>query len=86
MNNIDLSTIKLKKGEAIITDVATSSPSEVGDYDYDNIPDLKVKFERATIIQYLKDNNINSGNVTVAIIGHIGDKIFANTDTIRVIE
>jgi len=86
MNSIDLSTIKLKFGEDIITGVATSSPSNVVDYDYDNIPDLMIKFDRATILQYLTDHNLTSGDITLAVVGQVGNKIFAGTDTIKIIE
>ncbi len=86
VSNIDISSIELKLGDDLLASIAVSAPHDVGDYDLDNIPDLMVKFDRATIIQYLKNNNLTSGNFVFSVIGKVGDKIFAGTDAIRIIE
>ena len=83
--NIDTGSIKLKRGEDIIVGSALSAPKEIGDYDKDGTPDLMIKFNRATIIQYLKNKNLAAGNLTLSVIGQIKDKIFGGTDTIKII-
>jgi len=84
VNNIDIETILLMQNEGVITLVAESSPTEVGDYDKNGIPDLMVKFNRATLITYLKEQNLTSGQVTLKVIGQVSNKIFEGTDTITI--
>jgi len=83
-NNIDVGSIRLKREDDIIAAVDISDPIKVGDYDSDSLPDLMVKFDRATVIQYLKNKNLSSGNLTLSVIGQISDKFFAGTDTIKI--
>ncbi len=84
INNVDIDTILLMINEGVVTEVAESSPSEINDYDNDNIPDLMVKFDRATLITYLKDHNLTSGQVTLRVIGQVDNKIFEGTDIITI--
>jgi len=84
VNNIDLNTIELKKEMDFIKGISESGPSGVGDYDYDNIPDLMVKFDRSSVIGYLKNTNHTSGNITFSVVGKVNNKIFVGTDIIRI--
>ncbi len=43
-----------------------------------------VKFDRATIITYLKDHNLTSGQVTLRVIGQVDNKTFEGTDIITI--
>jgi hypothetical protein len=83
LKNIRLNSIELKMGEDLIA--KATGPNKIGDYDKDNIPDLMVKFDRQTVIKYLKDHNLTKGKITLAVVGQIGDKIFAGIDSIKVI-
>jgi hypothetical protein len=85
LNSINVSSINLKGNEDIITGIDLSAPKHVGDYDQDNIPDLMVKFDRAAVNQYLKNVNIKSGYLTLALIGQINDKVFGGTNIIKII-
>jgi len=84
VNNVDIDTILLMINEGVVTEVAESSHTEINDYDKDNIPDLMVKFDRATLITYLKDHNLISGQVTLRVIGQVNNKIFEGTDIITI--
>lgn len=62
--------------------VAEKSPTEIGDYDEDGIPDRMVKFNRAKVSEQLNPGEA----VTVKIQGQLIDGTpFAGTVTIRVI-
>jgi len=75
--DIDVSTIKLNG-----TVAAEAKPTEVGDYDEDSIPDLMVKFERASIQDILDVGDA----VEIIITGELADGTsFEGKDTIRVI-
>ena len=66
--DIDVSTILLNN--TIPIDPAFTP--EIGDYDNDSIPDLMVKFDRASVISYIYDvQGIEYGNVTLTITGRI---------------
>jgi parallel beta-helix repeat protein len=57
--------------------------SVMGDYDNDNVPDLMVKFNRAVVIEYLLNQNITYGNVTLTVTGEIYDgTLFEGSDMI----
>jgi hypothetical protein len=43
--------------------------SVVGDYDDDGIPDLMVKFDRTSVIDYILDQNMTYKNVTLTVTG-----------------
>jgi len=60
-------------------------PTEVGDYDGDDIPDLMVKFNRTAVSEYILSKGIMTGNVTLTIIGQLNDgTLFQGSDIIRV--
>ena len=75
--NIDVSTVTL---EGIIP--AELSPIQVGDHDYDGIPDLMVKFDRQVLIGYLEGA---TGEVTLTLTGDVDGNSFEGSDTIIVI-
>lgn len=72
---IDVSTISLNG-----TVPALPRPTEIGDYDKDDIPDLMVKFDRAAV-----QSVIGSGeSVEVTVTGEVAGVAFEGRDTIRV--
>jgi hypothetical protein len=58
--------------------------SVIGDYDNDTIPDLMVKFDRASVSGYILSKNITYGNVTLTITGMVADMPFEGSCVIRV--
>jgi hypothetical protein len=78
VNDIDVSTVKLRTNKGIVS--AQSTPTSVGDYDSDGIPDRMVKFDRQAVIGI-----VDVGDVEVTISGKISGKDFEGTDVIRVI-
>ncbi len=74
--DIDLASIRLEG-----TIPAESRPYSLGDYDRDAIPDLMVKFDRASIIDLLPDGQ----KIPVHIRGNVGTTTFEGVDVIRVI-
>jgi parallel beta-helix repeat protein len=58
--------------------------SVIGDYDNDTIPDLMVKFDRASVSSYILSKNITYGNVTLTMTGMIADMPFEGSCVIRV--
>jgi len=60
---------------------AQLSPSEVGNYDNDGIPDRMVKFDRQAVIGILDVEE----NIRVTISGKITEESFEGTDVIQVI-
>jgi hypothetical protein len=58
----------------------------IGDYDNDGIPDLMVKFDRATVASWIyHTKGIRYGNVALTISGTLNDGTpFKGTDTIFV--
>jgi hypothetical protein len=58
--------------------------SVIGDYDNDTIPDLMVKFDRASVSSYILSQNITYGNVTLTITGMIADMPFEGSCVICV--
>ncbi len=60
--------------------------TKVGDYDGDGVPDLMVKFERAAVIEYIRNElEITDGEITLLITGQVAQTPFKGTGTIRVI-
>ncbi len=80
VNDINVSTIKLKPGEE---PVDLTAPATIGDYDSDGISDLMVKFNRANVAA-----NLVAGNeVKLTVTGKLIDgTAFEGNDTIRVIK
>jgi len=77
--NIDVSTIRLNG-----TVPGLSKPIEIGDYDGDGIPDLMVKFDRASTIVLFAGKTV-LGNYAMEVIGTVSGNPFKGSDTIRVI-
>jgi hypothetical protein len=62
---------------------AQSSPTSIGDYDKDGIPDLMVKFDRQKVITALGGK---TGTITLTVTGKINNgPDFTGSDTIKVI-
>ncbi len=83
---IDVSSILLNGSIG----VDLEAPTEVGDHDMDSIPDLMVKFERATIIEWLGtadygEDTGKSAEVILVITGEAAGTLFEGVDTIRVL-
>jgi hypothetical protein len=82
--DIDVSTMMLNG-----TVPAELSPTAIGDYNSDDTPDLMVKFDRATVVEYILDNVPVEGRfmtVTLTITGKLYDGTpFQGSDTIRII-
>ena len=86
--DINVSTIMLNG-----TVPAELSPTAIGDYDNDTIPDLMVKFDRAKLISYILANvNVTqlieerSMTVTLTITGKLKNGTpFQGSDTIKII-
>jgi outer membrane protein assembly factor BamB len=68
---------------------AELSPTAVGDYDSDGIPDLMVKFDRAAVQQYILDNlpiEAKFMTTTLTITGRLNDGTpFQGSDTIKIV-
>lgn len=65
---------------------AVDEPTSAGDHDCDGLPDLMVKFDRATVAQYLRDHNILSGEVDLVVTGNTDDGCtFSGSDSVKVI-
>nr|QNO49337.1 hypothetical protein HONBAIEO_00031 [Methanosarcinales archaeon ANME-2c ERB4]QNO49410.1 hypothetical protein JHKIABMC_00016 [Methanosarcinales archaeon ANME-2c ERB4] len=79
VNDIDLNTVKLITNHGMVS--AQLSPSEVGDYDNDGIPDRMVQFDRQAVIGILDVGE----NVRVIISGKIAAESFEGIDEIQVI-
>jgi hypothetical protein len=86
VSNIDINTVFLNETFSIDVD----APIQVGDYDADDIPDLMVKFDRATLIDWLGtfDFSEDTGkNIEVALIitGEVAGTFFEGSDTVKVL-
>lgn len=58
---------------------AQTKPTDIGDYDNDGIPDLMVKFDRASL------TDLPLGNAILKVTGTINGRQFRGEDTIRVL-
>jgi Tol biopolymer transport system component len=82
VTNINASSILLNN----TVPIDLSAPITIGDYNNDGIPDLMVKFDRATVLQYLTSEGIMFANFTMTLTGRLYDgTAFEGSDTIRVI-
>lgn len=81
VNQIDVNTVTLSVGSA--TPIAAElSPTEVGDYDNDTIPDLMVKFDRGAV-----QSVASEGSEEMTVGGSLTDgTAFQRTDTVLVID
>lgn len=78
--DINVSTIMLNG-----TVPAESSPTAIGDYDNDGVPDLMVKFNRTAVSELILSEGIKYGNVTLTVSGVLNDEtMFEGSDIIRV--
>lgn len=86
-SNIDCSTIRL---EGTLPSASCDRPLEsvIGDYDDDGIPDLMVKFDRQSVIDYLEDISVEDNDkVELIVTGYLMDSTpFEGRDIIRVID
>jgi len=75
VGQIDISRIRLNN-----TIPALAKPTQVGNYDRDDTPDLMVKFSRSALKSLL-----TPGSQVITITGQVAEIGFEGTDTIRVI-
>ncbi len=67
-----------------VTIAAQTTPTSVGDYDGDNIPDRMVKLNRQSIITALASE---TGDVSMMVTGRLKDGLlFSGADTIKIIK
>ena len=82
--DINVSSITLND-----TILAEAGPISIGDYDYDTISDLMVKFNRASVIQYIINVIAapeNFGTVTLTVKGKLIDNTpFEGSYTIKIV-
>jgi hypothetical protein len=76
VGQIDVSSIRLKD-----TIPALGSPTEIGDYNDNSIPDLMVKFDLASVKGVVEAGE----SVETTVTGEVGGLQFKGTDIIRVI-
>ena len=79
ISQIDLSSVSLND-----TVPALAKPIKIGDYDSDGIPDLMVKFDRASVIALFAGKTV-PGDYAIEVIGTVRGIRFKGTVTIRVI-
>ena len=78
VNDIDVGTVMLND---LVS--AEPHPTGIGDYDYDGIADLMVKFDRAAVQEILEVGD----DVEIIVAGELTDGTpFEGSDTIRVID
>lgn len=85
----EVDVISILLNDTVPVDV--KAPTAFGDYDLDNIPDLMVKFDRATMIELLGTNDFgeNTGKyfvINLTITGTVADTEFIGTGRIRVLK
>jgi Tol biopolymer transport system component len=84
VSDINVSTIMLNG-----TVRSELSPTAIGDYDNDGVPDLMIKFDRAAVVQYILDQvpiEERFMTVTLTITGKLNDGTpFQGSDTIKII-
>lgn len=86
VRDIDLTTIMLNS--TFYVDPA--APTQVGDYDMDGVPDLMVKFDRASLVAWLGTVDLDyetgrSFQAKLTVTGEIFGISFSATDTITVL-
>lgn len=86
LNDIEVSTVMINS----TISVDLSAPTNIGDYDLDGVVDLMVKFDRASIIEWLGaiDFSEETGKsllTTVTITGNVLDVPFEGSDTMKVL-
>ena len=94
ISNINVSTINLTNASGeIIASIDSSAPVSIGDYDFDGIPDLMVKFNKSTVTTHLEETFVIEEEtrinhfVELKVIGELEVGIpFKGTDTIRMIK
>jgi len=81
VGQINVATVKLLVNGKTVD--ALPSPTSVGDYDGDKIPDRMVKFDRQLVINAL---GTTTGDISMTVTGQLADgRSFTGTDTIKVI-
>lgn len=85
VSNIDIDSIRLCHATgSVARDGAPGAKPQVGDYDHDGIPDLKVTFGRAEVISLVKGVATPS-TVTFTVIGMVGKEGFSGTDIVKLV-
>jgi hypothetical protein len=81
--NIDVGTVAIE-GDVFFQGVlyAEPRPTSIGDHDNNGIPDLMVKFDRATVQALVEVGE----NVELTVVGRWGQAPFRGSDNIRVID
>jgi hypothetical protein len=79
VSQIDVSSIFLNS-----TVPALAMPTKIGDYDGDGIPDLMVKFDRASVVALFAGKTV-PGNYVIEVTGAWAGIRFKGTITIRII-
>jgi hypothetical protein len=64
---------------------APGAKPEVGDYDHDGIPDLKVTFGRAEVVSLVR-GAVTPSAVTFTVIGMVGKEGFSGTDGVKLVD
>ena len=78
--NINASTLMLNS-----TIPAEFTPTAIGDYNSDGVPDLMIKFNRTAVSEFILSKGIMTGNVTLTITGQLSDEtLFYGSYVIRV--
>lgn len=75
VKDIDINSIRLEDKFS-----AFSHPTEIGDYDKDGVLDLMIKFDRQSLINYLKAQGKTSGKVILKVTGKILGKLTHHPD------
>jgi hypothetical protein len=93
VENIDISTVMLNETVPVsLLEVPAPEPvpTEIGDYDSDGIPDLMVKFDRASLIEWLDARDYAEATrrsclVVLTITGEVLGIPFEGSDTINIL-
>lgn len=73
---------KFEENESIPAESVNRMRSD--DYDCDGIPDVRVTFNRAAIIDLL-ETLVHLDNVTLTVTGRVADRNFVGSDTIKLL-
>jgi hypothetical protein len=86
VHNIDVDSIRLCYETGwVARDGAPGAKPEVGDYDNDDIPDLKVTFNRAEVISLVRGVT-TPATVTFTVLGKVGEDGFRGSDTVKLVD